>query len=169
MNEALIGLGSNLGDRPAHLRAGCLGMLQNGINILSASSLYESNPVGYVSSNPFLNAVVHVSTGLNAAALMTILQTIELQAGRQKTNQYSDRPLDIDILFMGKECINLEGLSIPHPRAHLRGFVLVPAVEIAPDWQHPLLGKTLRELLHGLNVDNEGIRFFLASNWLHNV
>lgn len=169
MNEALIGLGSNLGDRPAHLRYGCHEMLQNGISILSTSSLYESNPVGYVSSNPFLNAVVHVRTSLNAAALMTTLQAIELRAGRRKTNQYSDRPLDLDILFLGKESISLEGLLIPHPRAHLRGFVLVPAAEIAADWPHPLLGKSLGELLQGLEIEHEGIRLFSDSNWLHNV
>jgi 2-amino-4-hydroxy-6-hydroxymethyldihydropteridine diphosphokinase len=169
MNEALIGLGSNLGDRPAHLRAGCLQMLQNGITILSVSSLYESNPVGYTSPNAFLNAVVKVRTGLNAAVLMAVLQTIERDAGRQKTDSYTDRPIDLDILFFGNSSINVDALVVPHPRAHQRGFVLVPAVEIAPDWKHPLLEKTLTELLKGLNTDSEGIRIFSSSNWLNNV
>lgn len=169
MNEVLIGMGSNLGDRTATLSAGCKRMLQLGIKILDVSSLYESKAVGYTSPNPFLNAVVSVETSLQPHEVLVILKQIELEAGRLKSVGYSDRPLDLDLLFFGSLVLRADDLELPHPRAHERGFVLLPAAELAPEFYHPVLKMRLKDLLHHLNFEHEEIHQFQDANWLHNL
>lgn len=169
MNEVLIGMGSNLGDRTSALRSGCKRMLQLGIKILDVSSLYESVAVGYSSPNPFLNAVVKAETSLQPYEILAILKQIELEAGRLKSVGYTDRPLDLDLLFYGALVLRTDELELPHPRMHERGFVLLPATELAPEFCHPILKTRLKDLLHHLNFDHEEIYRFQDANWLHNV
>ncbi len=141
-------LGSNLGKREEWLayalqeltaRAGVPGV---------TSKYYETEPWGYTGSGRFLNQAVQLVTSLSPLQLLECIHAIEQSAGRERTgSQYTDRSLDIDILFFGNQILDSTDLIIPHPRLHLRRFCLVPLVEIIPDWIHPVLRKTMRELL----------------------
>lgn len=168
-DQVFVGMGSNLGDRTATLRAACERMLQLGIKILDVSSLYESKAVGYTSPNPFLNAVVSIETTMQPLELLLSLKQIEKEAGRLKSVGYADRPLDLDVLFYGSLVLRTDALELPHPRAHERGFVLIPATELAPEFHHPVMNMRLKELLSHLNFEQEGICCIQDRNWWHNV
>lgn len=130
---ATIGLGANLGEAPATVRAaiasiGALAQTQ----LLCASSLYRSAPIA--SSGPdYVNAVVQVRTALSAPALLAELQTIELAAGRERPYRNAPRTLDLDVLLYGHAQISSRTLTVPHPRMQQRAFVLLPLSEIAPE------------------------------------
>lgn len=153
MNKVFLGLGSNLGDRQCRLNVAIEGIHERIGRIISRSSFYDTSPWGFHSDHRFLNAVVEVETPLSPGELLPVTQQLEKEAGRiQKTaaDGYSDRPIDIDILFFNDLIIQDEQLQIPHPYIAKRDFVLLPLVEIAPDLQHPLLKKSMRELLQEL-------------------
>ncbi|MBP1638590.1 MAG: folK [Bacteroidetes bacterium] len=149
MSNVYLSLGSNLGDRKRNLAnaIGEIGRRCGEIDI--SSSFYVTTPWGFSSPNDFINSVILVITTLEPAALLAILKDIELNAGRQaKTKtEYQDRPVDIDILFYDDRVVATEQLTIPHPRLHLRLFVLIPLVEIAPQIIHPVFQKTVTDLL----------------------
>jgi|WetSurMetagenome_2_1015567.scaffolds.fasta_scaffold975453_1 2-amino-4-hydroxy-6-hydroxymethyldihydropteridine diphosphokinase len=149
MSNVYLSLGSNLGDRKRNLEnaIGEIGRRCGEIDI--SSSFYVTTPWGFSSPNDFINSVILVITTLEPAALLAILKDIELNAGRQaKTKtEYQDRPVDIDILFYDDRVVATEQLTIPHPRLHLRLFVLIPLVEIAPQIIHPVFQKTVTDLL----------------------
>ncbi len=117
--------------------------------VSALSSCYITTPWGYQSENMFLNQVVSIKTELEPHILLESLQRIEQAAGRIPTtsSHYSDRPLDIDLLFYDERVISDDILTLPHPRLHLRLFVLVPLNEIAPTLLHPLLHQTMAQLL----------------------
>lgn len=144
-----LSLGSNLGDRVGYLQqaTSLLGMHEN-INIVATSSFYESEPWKMDSSNWFVNAVVQITTSLTPEELLKECQRIECQLGRpiDRTGEYSDRTIDIDIIFYDKLILNNEILTIPHKHFHKRGFMLVPMLEIAEDFVHPFFGKTVESL-----------------------
>ncbi len=147
MKDVYLLTGSNLGDRNAFLRF-ARNRIQSRMKIDSTSSVYESIPWGYQSESSFLNQCLRVETELGPQELLSFLKEIEKQSGRKKKSpEYEDRSLDIDILFYGKEIIYEKDLVIPHPRLHLRAFTLVPLIEIASGFIHPVLGKTPGELL----------------------
>jgi 2-amino-4-hydroxy-6-hydroxymethyldihydropteridine diphosphokinase len=145
---AFVGLGANLGNRLETLKRAIVKIKHLPDSKLSGeSSFYETEPVGPVSQPNYLNAVLQIETGLSARELLDHFLRIEASEGRVRTYSNASRTLDIDLLFFGQEVIQEEGLRIPHPRLHLRKFTLIPLVELAPEWRHPLLQKSVRELL----------------------
>jgi len=144
-----LSLGSNLGDRLGYVQqaAGIIGMTKD-INIVSTSSFYETEPWQMNSKNWFVNAIVEISTSLSPEELLIVIQRIEAQLGRERTDvrEYTDRTIDIDILFYDDKLINTDKLVIPHKFFHKRACMLVPMLEIAQDFVHPLFHKTVSEL-----------------------
>lgn len=148
-----LSLGSNKGDRIGYIQqATSLLGLADGISIIRTSAFYETEPWNMNSKTWFVNAVVEVKTSLSPEALLEECQRIESQLGRtpKTSTEYEDRTIDIDILFYGKEIINEENLTIPHKFVHLRAFTLVPLLELIPDFEHPVLHKTITELHNDL-------------------
>ncbi|MGD8538303.1 MAG: 2-amino-4-hydroxy-6-hydroxymethyldihydropteridine diphosphokinase [Candidatus Aminicenantes bacterium] len=142
-----LSLGSNLGDRENNLKMAVEFLSAEGIRIVSASSLYETEPVGITTEAWFFNQVLEVETRLNPEALLHLLKRIEEQLGRVHTECPKSRPIDIDILLAGEKTVNSRDLKIPHSRMTERNFVLIPLAEIAPDAQHPVLKKKIKDLL----------------------
>jgi GTP cyclohydrolase-4 len=149
-----LALGSNLGDRRGSLAA-ALQRLREVIEIKSVSSVYETEPVGYLEQPRFLNMVCTGNTWLSPQELLKYTQAIEVVVGRKPTFRNGPRSIDIDILFYDDVQLNDTQLTIPHPRLHERAFVLVPLAEIAPEQVDPATGKTVSELLAG--VSPEGV------------
>ncbi len=149
MAVVYLSLGSNVGDRVGFLQqtASILGA-DNGINIVSTSSFYESEPWQMNSENWFVNAIVQISTTYSPEELLDVCQKIENQLGRKRPESYTyqDRTIDIDILFYDNKIINTDRLTIPHRFFHRRAFTLVPMLEIAQDFVHPLFNKTVTDL-----------------------
>lgn len=150
MAIAYLSLGSNKGDRIGFVQqATSLLNATDGISLIRTSAFYESEPWGMESETWFVNAVVEVKTTLSPQSLLTECQRIESQLGRKRTEGekgYQDRTIDIDILFYNKEIINDENLVIPHKFLHLRAFTLVPLLELIPNFEHPILHKTITQL-----------------------
>ncbi|MGB9791789.1 MAG: 2-amino-4-hydroxy-6-hydroxymethyldihydropteridine diphosphokinase [Thermacetogeniaceae bacterium] len=137
-NQAFIGLGSNMGDRLGYLEAAIREMdLQPEIRVIRASSVYESEPVGYRDQSWFLNQVVEVETSLGPWQLLHALQGIENRLGRKRLFRWGPRVIDLDLLLYGGLVLEEEELTIPHPRMYERNFVLFPLNEIAPGLVHP--------------------------------
>ena len=148
-----LSLGSNYGDRIGYVQqaTSLLGASDN-IDIIRTSAFYETEPWGMESENWFVNAVVEIKTSLSPQDLLAESQRIEHQLGRKRDGSkgYSDRTIDIDILFYNKDIINEENLTIPHKFVHLRAFTLVPLLELIPNFEHPVLHKTISELHNDL-------------------
>ncbi len=145
MNSGIfLGIGCNLGDREQNLEEGKRLL---SLKILKASSLYETEPVGYLDQPWFLNAVIQVEEALTVRELLTRCQSVEQQMGRKRDIPKGPRIIDVDILFYGELIMNEPDLIIPHPAIAERRFVLEPMNEIAPDFIHPVLEKTVRQLL----------------------
>ena len=148
--EVFLGLGSNQGERRAHIEGGLEALEKNGVGIRLRSSLYETEPVGLADQPWFLNLVVKGTTELAPRPLLHLCQAIEKDAGRAGGVRFGPRPLDIDILLYDDQVVCDEDLEIPHPRLHERRFVLVPLVEIAGEAKDPRSGKRFAEILAGL-------------------
>ena len=135
---AFLGLGANLGDRASSLRAALRALhAPPSLEVVRASTFYETAPVGVTGQPDFLNAVAEVRTTLPPAALLARLLGVEQQLGRVRTERWGPRVIDIDILLYGDQALALPGLTVPHPRAAERSFVLQPLAEIAPDARFP--------------------------------
>lgn len=153
MATAYISIGSNLGDKLSSCRHGVteIGQLTD-TQVTKISSFYETEPHGV--NDPahwFINVVCEIKTSKSPQILLKDLQDIEKRSGRvRKDDRYSPRNLDLDILLFNDQVINSDTLTIPHPRMHLRRFVLEPLAEIAPDAFHPTMQKTAGELLSEL-------------------
>lgn len=145
---AYIGLGSNIGDREKNLDS-AIDMLRETpcVKILQVSSYINTAPVGYTEQPDFLNAVVEINTTLKPDELLKACMDIEARLKRKRLIRWGPRTIDLDILLYGKQIINNENLIIPHPRMHEREFVLKPLSEIAPNAFHPILNKTVAEIL----------------------
>lgn len=149
MNEAYLCLGGNLGDTVAIFAEAIDLLRSNGLTTDCKSSIYTSKAWGMENAPDFFNQIIRVKTLLNEHDLMQKLLQVERQLGRKRalSGQYESRTLDIDIILFNDEIINEEHLHIPHPRMHLRRFVLEPLAEIAPQLVHPLFHKTIGQLL----------------------
>ena len=158
-----LGLGSNLGNREANLRAALRGLWRMG-RVEAVSSLYETEPVGGPAQPPFFNAACSWETGLEARPLLRFLQGLEHELGRRAGEErWAPRPIDLDVLLCGDRIVGEEGLTIPHPRLVERPFVLAPLAEIAADARHPVEGKTIAELLAAAGT--EGVRRVAEAGW----
>jgi 2-amino-4-hydroxy-6-hydroxymethyldihydropteridine diphosphokinase len=153
--DAYIAIGSNLGDRELNLLRAVaeIGRLPDS-RVTALSSFYETSPVGNVNQDAFYNAVLRLSTRLDARSLLTCLQQIENESfKRVRTVHQGPRLIDLDLLMYGNMTISEVDLIVPHPRLTERRFVLEPLNEIAPDLLHPLAGRSMRELLTSLKSD----------------
>lgn len=154
---AFIAIGSNLGDRVDNVKKAVLRAAdEENATLVFMSSFYETEPWGMKEQPAFINAVMGVETELAPAALLAHLKSVEAGLGRQKAERWGPRVIDLDIIFYGGLVMDEKGLTIPHPSAHERAFVMVPLAEIAPDLIHPVLGKSAAEIAGGL--DKSGIK-----------
>lgn len=156
--EVYIGFGSNQGDREQTITNAIKSLSLVLGNPLRVSSIVETEPWGFVSANSFLNAIAIFSTNIAPLDLLDTTESIERSLGRKTksdNNIYKDRPIDIDILFYGKEIISEKRLTIPHPKIHERQFILDSLMETAPRLVHPVLGKSIEELAQELEKKNK--------------
>jgi 2-amino-4-hydroxy-6-hydroxymethyldihydropteridine diphosphokinase len=147
--NAYVGLGSNLGDRAGYLLLAVRGMLDAGLDVIRLSSIYETEPVEYEKQPAFLNMVAEVrgSTLPSPEQMLARMLRIEYALGRTRDIPLGPRTIDLDLLIFKGQQMETEFLTLPHPRLALRRFVLVPLNELAPSLVHPVLGKSISELL----------------------
>jgi 2-amino-4-hydroxy-6-hydroxymethyldihydropteridine diphosphokinase len=154
-----ISLGSNLGDRAGNLLLGIRGMIDAGLGIARLSNVYETEAVETFPQPAFLNMVAEFSSSAfpTPEQMMARLLRVEFALGRTRETPMAPRTIDLDLLFYQDETRNTEFLTLPHPRLHLRRFVLTPLAELAPRLIHPSLNQTIHELLEQVN-DNSSVR-----------
>jgi len=149
IQNAYVGLGSNLGDRAGYLLLAVRGMLDAGLDVIRLSSIYETEPVDYEAQPAFLNMVAELRgpTLPKPEQLLARLLRIEYALGRTRDVPMGPRTIDLDLLICKDERLDTEFLTLPHPRLTARRFVLVPLAELVPSLVHPVLGKRVSELL----------------------
>ena len=153
MTLAYLSLGSNTKNKEQLIEqaVGLINLSEN-VKLVRTSALYETEPWGVKNQNWFLNLAAEIKTSLSASELLEKMQLIEKTLGRDRTKEirWGERPIDIDIIFYGQEIINLPNLTVPHINMHNRAFVLVPLLELIPDFEHPVLNKTISEIYDSL-------------------
>lgn len=148
MSQAILSLGSNIGNRVSKLNSASQKIQKQCGKLISESAIYESAPWGFKAIQLFLNQVLKIDTDLNPENLLQILLHIETELGRQRnSNGYESRSIDIDILFYDQLILASDDLKVPHPHLQDRRFILVPLNEICPDMIHPILKKPMKQLL----------------------
>ncbi len=147
MNQTYLLIGGNLGNRQKNLEKARQLIAANAGQVDKSSPLYETEAWGIEDQPAFLNQVLLVSTKLDPRQLLSTILDIEHQMGRERTEKFGPRSIDIDILFYNREIIDEPGLTIPHQQLHLRKFTLEPLQEIAPSFIHPVLKKSVSDLL----------------------
>ncbi len=157
-----LSLGTNIGDRQANLRT-ALAALPPAVRLVAVSSIYETAPWGYLEQPDFLNLAVKAETKLSPQDLLAHLKSIEEELGREKTVRWGPRRIDLDILFYDKLVLEMDGLTIPHPKIAERAFVLVPLAELAPGLKHPVTGETVREMLAA--VDKASVKEYQDNSY----
>jgi 2-amino-4-hydroxy-6-hydroxymethyldihydropteridine diphosphokinase len=153
VRRAYLGIGSNLGDRAAHLQGAvdALGRF-DGLRVVAVSRVYETSPVGGPPQPDYLNAVVVVDSALTARALLDAAHEVEAAAERVRTVRWGPRTLDVDILLVGDEQVDEPDLVVPHPRMAERAFVVVPLADVAPEWEGRLPADTASVRAAGLSL-----------------
>lgn len=154
-----LSLGSNLGDRAANLGRALEALPGVGVRVLRVSSIYETEPVDFLDQPWFLNCVVEAETSIEPRELLEALQAIERTLSSRKLVPRGPRIIDLDVLFYGTSVVQREGIEIPHPRLSDRRFVLVPLSELAPEFRHPALRKTVAEML-AATQDRSAVRIW---------
>ncbi|MGP4082989.1 2-amino-4-hydroxy-6-hydroxymethyldihydropteridine diphosphokinase [Pseudalkalibacillus sp. R45] len=164
MNDVFIALGSNIGNRSVFLRRALKEIDSlHGTQIERASSIYETEPIGYTDQEAFLNMVALVRTELGALELLGKLQTIENKLKRTREIHWGPRTIDLDILLYNQENIQTEVLKIPHPRMLERGFVMIPLYELQPDLHFPHTDENFSEIIEE-RIDNKGVYVWKRNN-----
>jgi dihydropteroate synthase len=162
--RAWLALGGNLGDRVSHLRSALDALVEGDVAVELVSRVFETPPWGVVDQPRFVNIAVAVRTNLSARDLLALAKRIEAAAGRDfSAARNSARPIDVDILAIEGEQVADADLVVPHAGLADRAFVLLPLADVAPDWRHPALGRTVRDLLVG--VDAAGIEVLEERGW----
>ncbi|MBQ7471620.1 MAG: 2-amino-4-hydroxy-6-hydroxymethyldihydropteridine diphosphokinase [Prevotella sp.] len=154
-HRVVIALGANIGNREQELKAALAALTERGMTLGECSRFYETSPVGFVSSKSFLNATAVFFSDLEPMELLLLTQDVEQKLGRTTKSTdgtYHDRPIDIDILAIDDIVVDTPELTLPHPRMHERRFVLEPLCEIFPEFIHPTLHLSAKDLLRGLNT-----------------
>lgn len=154
LHNVFLSLGSNLGDRGENLQKALADIEDKIGKVIATSSFYVTEPVGFESENDFLNAVCEVRTKLQPSEILEISQSIEKDMGRSEKSEnkvYLDRIIDIDLLLYDDEILKSDDLILPHPHLHERLFVLQPLAEIAGEFMHPVLHKTINQIKEELN------------------
>lgn len=150
-----LNIGSNLGDKESNIRSAISAIEDATRCDATASSFIETEAWGYDSENKFINVAIAIESTIKPDDMLALLQQVEQSidshSHRNADGTYKDRIIDIDIIAIDEMVIKTERLSIPHPRMHLRKFVLAPLAEIAPEWSHPILHQTAKELLTALS------------------
>ena len=159
--NVFLSLGSNMGDRRVNLRTASTLVEKEIGKIVKSSHLYETQPWGKTDQDPFINQVVMANTTLEPRDLLEAITFIEREMGRLKKEKWGPRIIDVDILFYGKRVIRDKGLEIPHPELHERAFVLVPMLEIDPEFEHPILKQAIDELY--MNCKDESLVVMLEN------
>ena len=154
MKTVYLALGSNLGDREAHLRRAIAELKGPELEITKVSPVYETAPQGFLNQGWFLNLVVEASTELFPVQLLKRCQRVERLLKRQRQIANGPRTIDIDVLLYGNAIIHSSELEVPHPRYHERRFVLEPLADIAPELRDPLTKRSTREMLAGVANQN---------------
>jgi len=151
---AYIGIGSNIGDKVEQCEKAISEIIKVDCHkLLAKSSLFKTRPIGYTSQEWFVNGVIKIETDLEPLDLLRSLKAIEFRLGRLETFRWGPRTIDLDILFFDEEEIEMEELQIPHPRLLGRQFVLIPLAELDRSLVHPVLKRTVGELLENLKED----------------
>jgi 2-amino-4-hydroxy-6-hydroxymethyldihydropteridine diphosphokinase len=146
--KVYLGIGTNLGNREKNLEKALSALEKQAGRIVASSPVYETEPLGFISDKMFLNMVVIIETKFSPDKLLNCIRSIEKGLGRKReTGKYVSRTIDIDLLFYENQIIENTELTVPHPRMHERKFVLVPFCDIAPDFIHPVLKRSVKELL----------------------
>ena len=155
---ALVGLGSNVGDRLENLASAVrlMGSIA-GVRAGRVSRVWQSAPAGYQAQRWFYNAAMRIRSSLSAPALVKSLKSAERKIGRKVRFRNGPREIDIDLLLLGARKSSRASATVPHPRMHLRSFVLAPANEVAPAMIHPVAGKSIRALLRGLSGSGSAV------------
>ncbi|TWV98020.1 2-amino-4-hydroxy-6-hydroxymethyldihydropteridine diphosphokinase [Chitinophaga pinensis] len=148
MNKAILLIGGNLGDRTGHLREAVEQIDKQVGRVEKQSSLYETAAWGVAGQPDYLNQALLVATEMDARTLLHTVLAIEHTIGRIRRQKWGARVIDIDIIFFNDAVINEPDLKIPHPQMQFRQFVLVPLMEILPDWEHPVLHQSVSTLLN---------------------
>lgn len=157
LQNAYVGLGSNLGDRAGNLLLGIRGMMDAGLEVIGLSQIYETEAVETFAQPAFLNMVAELrgNTLPRPEEVMARLLRVEYSRGRTRDVAMAPRSIDLDLLLYRNETSDTQFLTLPHPRLHRRRFVLVPLAELAPRLVHPRLNKTMSQLLAELEDDSE--------------
>ena len=158
MHTAYISVGSNLGDKLENCQRGVASLTRNGCRLVAQSGIYRTEPVDYLDQDWFVNYVVQIETQLEPRQLLSIIHTIQKDAGRTGDKiRFGPRILDLDIILYDALTINNSDLTIPHPRMHKRRFVLQPLCDIDPTLIHPVLNVDMLSLLQALDDDEQRI------------
>jgi 2-amino-4-hydroxy-6-hydroxymethyldihydropteridine diphosphokinase len=156
MHDIFLALGSNIDDRQQHIES-AIGLLRENVHDITVAPLYETRPRYFADQHNFLNTVLRGSTDLDPKALLQCTQAVQKEVGRVERFRNGPREIDIDILFYDDVVYKDEELEIPHPRIQERDFVLRPFSDINPDFSHPVLKKTIRELLAALPEEQRSV------------
>jgi 2-amino-4-hydroxy-6-hydroxymethyldihydropteridine diphosphokinase len=158
MNRAYILLGTNMGNKMAHMQMAIEQMNMQNIFLLQQSSIYKTAAWGNTNQDDFYNQVIAVETELSAEILLQTLLEIETKMGRTRNQKWEARIIDLDILYFNNEIIDTENLKVPHPYLHVRNFTLIPLTEIAANYIHPIFNKTNAELLANCSDGSEVVK-----------